>query len=80
MGAQPTIDSTVIDIPDEVLLAQMAAQWTNLNQEVRDKVIIHVRLHAASRSCEQYNAMILTTEFKPSIKAKIMGANLTSLA
>jgi hypothetical protein len=36
--------------------------------------------HTASRSCEQYNTMILTAGFKPSIKAKIMGANLTVLA
>jgi hypothetical protein len=51
----------------------MGAQWINPNQEVRETVINHVRLHAASRSWEQYNAIILTAEFKPSIKAKIMG-------
>ncbi len=42
-------------------------------------VINHVRLHTASRSCEQYNAMVLAARFKHSIKAKIMGVNLTVL-
>jgi hypothetical protein len=40
----------------------------------------HVRLHAAPRSCKQYNTMILITGFKPSKISKIMGANLTVLA
>jgi hypothetical protein len=39
-----------------------------------------VRIHASSRSYEQYNAMILTAGFKPSIKAKISRANLKMLA
>jgi hypothetical protein len=34
----------------------------------------------ASRSFEKYNAMILTAGFMPSIKPKILGANLTVLA
>jgi hypothetical protein len=58
----------------------MAIQWTALPQEVRDTVINHVRTHAASRSCLQYNAIILTAGFKPLINAKIMGTNLTVLA
>jgi hypothetical protein len=74
------IDPVQIEIPDGVLPVAMAEQWTSLNQEVRDTVINHVRLHVASRSCEQYNAIILTAGFKPSNKAKIMGANLTGLA
>jgi hypothetical protein len=69
------IDPANIDIPDIVLRAEMAKQWTNLSQEVRDTRINHVRLHSAARSCEQYNAMILTAGFKPSKKAKIMGTN-----
>ncbi len=70
----------LIEIPDVVLPGDMAEQWTALPQVVRNTVTNHVRTHAASRSCEQYNAMILTAGFKPSIKAKIIGANLTVLA
>jgi hypothetical protein len=47
---------------------------------VRTTVINHVRAQASSLSCKQYNAFILTACFKPSIKTKIMGANLTILA
>ena len=43
-------------------------------------MINHVRLHAASRNCKQYNAIIHTARFKPSIKSKIMGANPRVLA
>jgi hypothetical protein len=60
------LDPANIDTQDVVLPAEMAALKTNLNQEVSDTVINHVRLHAASRSCEQCIAMILTAGFKPS--------------
>jgi hypothetical protein len=43
-------------------------------------VINHVRTHTASSSCEEYNAIILSAGFKPSIKTQIMGANLTLLS
>ena len=66
-------DPENINIPDLVLPAAVAAQWTGLDQEVRDTVVNHVRLHASARSCEQYNVMILKAGFKPSIKAKIWG-------
>ncbi len=63
------IDPNQIEIPDVVIPADMAVQWTALPQEVRDMVINHVRTYAACRHCEQYNAIILTAGFKPSIKA-----------
>jgi hypothetical protein len=44
------IDPAQIDIPDAVLWIEMAEQWTNLNQEVRDTVINHMTLHVSSRS------------------------------
>jgi hypothetical protein len=56
-----------IDIPDVLLPVAIADQWTNLDQEVRYRVVNRVKLHAASRSCEQYNEMILKARFKPSI-------------
>jgi hypothetical protein len=74
------IDPDLIEIPDVVLPADMAVQWTALPQEVRNTVINHIRTHAASGSCKQYNAIILTAGFKPSIKTKIMVANLTVLS
>jgi hypothetical protein len=40
-----------------------------LNQEVRNTVVNNVRQHSSARSFEQYNVMILTAGFKPSIKA-----------
>jgi hypothetical protein len=43
------IDPAKIDIPVVVLPAEMSAKWKNLNQEVRDTVINHVRPHAAYR-------------------------------
>ena len=63
-----------------VLPGAIAAQWNELDQEVRDLVVNHVRLHASARTCENYNAMILTAGFKPSIKTKILGAGLIILA
>jgi hypothetical protein len=74
------IDPNLIEIPDVVLPADMAQQWTALPEQVRTTVISHGRTDTASRSCEQYNAIILTVGFKPSIKIKIMGANLTVFA
>jgi hypothetical protein len=74
------IDPNLIEIPDVVLPADMAQQWTALPAEVRTTVINHTSTHAAAGSCEQYNAIILTAGFNPSIKTKIMGANLTGLA
>jgi hypothetical protein len=74
------IDPNQIKIPDVVLLADLAKQWTALPKLIWTTVINHYRRHTASRSCEQYNAIILTAGFKPSIKTKIMGANLTVLA
>ena len=67
-------------IPDVVLPNAIAAQWQEVDQEVRDLVVNHVRLHASARTCENYNAMILTAGFKPSIKTKILGAGLIVLA
>ena len=74
------IDPNLIKIQDVVLPADIAQQWTALPEQIRTTVINHVRTHTASRSCEQYNAIILTAGFKPSIKTKIMGANPTVLA
>ena len=74
------IDPALIEIPDVVLPQADAAIWTGVNVDIRNRVINHVRAHASARSCEQYNAIILTAGFKPSIKTKIMGANLTVLA
>jgi hypothetical protein len=68
------IDPNLIEIPDVVVPADMAVLWTALHQEVRDTVINHVRMYAASRSYKQFNTMILTAGYKPSIKTKIMGA------
>jgi hypothetical protein len=66
-------DPNPIEIPVVVLPADMAVQWTALPQKVRDTVVNHVRTHLDSRRCKQYNAIIMTARFKPSIKAKIMG-------
>jgi hypothetical protein len=71
------IDPNLIKIPDAVLPADMAQQWMALLEQIRITVINHVRTHTALRSCEQYNAIILTAGFKPSIKTKNMGANFT---
>ncbi len=70
------IDPNQIKIPDVVLPADLAQQWTALPEQNQTTVINHVRIHIASRSCDQYNAIILTAGFNPSIKTKIMGANL----
>jgi hypothetical protein len=74
------IDPALIEIPDVVLPADEAAIWTAIHANIRNAVVNHVRAHASARSCEQYNAIILTAGFKPSIKTKIMGANLHVLA
>jgi hypothetical protein len=63
-----------------VLPQAEADVWNAVNIQIRNKIINHVRAQASARSCEQYNAIILTAGFKPSIKTKIMGANLTVLA
>jgi hypothetical protein len=73
------IDLNLIKILDVVLPADMAQQWTALPKQIRTTGINHVRTHTASRSCEQYNAIILTAGFKPSIKTKNMWANLAVL-
>ena len=74
------INPADLEIPNVVLPNAIAEQWTGLDQEVRDFVVNHVRLHASARTCENYNAMILTAGFKPSIKTKILGAGLIVLA
>ncbi len=74
------IDPALIEIQDVVLPADETAIWTAVHPNIRNTVINHVRAQASARSCEQYNAIILTAGFKPSIKTKIMGANLTVLA
>ena len=51
------INPADLNIPDVVLPNAIAAQWQDLDQEVRDVV---VRLHSSARTCENYNAMILT--------------------
>ncbi len=63
-----------------VLPEDEAAIWTAVNVNIQNRVINHVRAQTSARSCEQYNAIILTAGFKPSIETKIMGANLTVLA
>jgi hypothetical protein len=74
------IDPNLINIPDVMLPADMGEIWTALPAPIRTTGINHIRTHTASRTCEQYNAIILTARFKPSIKTKIMRANLTILA
>jgi hypothetical protein len=74
------INPALIDIQDVELPANEAELWNALPAHVRATVINHVRAPAAARNCEQYNAIILTAGYKPSIKTKIMGANLTILA
>jgi hypothetical protein len=74
------IDPNLIEIQDVVLPGNEAELWTALPANVKTIVINPVRAQAAARSCEQYNVIILTAGFKPSIKTKIMGANLTVLA
>jgi hypothetical protein len=67
------IDPTLIEIQDVVLPADEAAIWTAVNQDIRNRVINHVRAQASARSCEQYNAIILAAGFKPSIKNQNYG-------
>ena len=74
------IDPALIVIQDVVLPQDEADVWNGVNIQIRNRIINHVRAQASARSCEQYNAIILTAGFKPSIKTKIMGANLTVLA
>jgi hypothetical protein len=74
------IDPALIEIQDVVLPANEAEIWTAVHPNIRNIVINHIRAQASARICEQYNAIILTAGFKPSIRTKIMGANLTVLA
>ncbi len=45
-------DPANINTPDVLVPAAMTEQWTDLNCEMRDMVINHFRLHAASRSSD----------------------------
>jgi hypothetical protein len=66
------IDPTTLTIPEIILPA--------IQEGTRNRIITHVRLHAVAKSLECYNVLIITAGLKPSLKAKILGANLTGMA
>jgi hypothetical protein len=74
------IDPTALTIPEIILPENKAEAWEAIQEATRNRIINHVRLHAVSKSLECYNVLIITAGLKPSLKAKILGANLTGMA
>jgi hypothetical protein len=74
------IDPATLTIPEIILPEREAAAWDAIQEATRNRIINHVRLHAVVKSLECYNVLIITAGPKPSSKAKVLGANLTSMA
>jgi hypothetical protein len=74
------IDPTTLTIPEIILPGNKAAAWEAIQEGTRNRIITHIRLHAVAKSLECYNVLIITAGLKPSLKAKILGANLTGMA
>ena len=74
------IDPTLLPVPEIILPDAAAAAWEDIHVNTRNMIINHVRLHSVANALECYNVLIITAGLKPSLKAKILGANLTRMA
>jgi hypothetical protein len=74
------IDPTMLTIPEIILPDAEAAAWEAIHENTRNGIIHHVQLHSVAKSLECYNVLIITAGLKPSLKAKILGADLTRMA
>jgi hypothetical protein len=74
------IDPNILHIPEIILPDAEAAAWEDIAEASRNRIINHVRLHAVAKALECYNVLIITAGLKPSLKAKILGADLNNMA
>jgi hypothetical protein len=74
------VDPTTLTIPEIILPDNQAAAWEAIYENTRKGIIHHVGFHSVAKSLECYNVLIITAGLKPSLKAKILGANLTRMA
>ena len=74
------INPATLVIPAIILPDAEAVAWEAIHENTRNGIINHVRLHSVAKSLECYNVLIITAGLKPSIKTKVLGANLTGMA
>ena len=74
------IDPNVLNIPEIMLPDNEAQAWEDIPAASRNRIINHVRLHSVAKALECYNVLIITAGLKPSLKAKVLGANLNNMA